>query len=269
MLFSDMSKFNLSKSNSDTTILLCYTTYLRLLSLVQLGFSLSLPEDSTSHPAAMSYNNQPLYPGQNAHALDAILANLPGRHGTHSNPSRNVRRRLHKKWGAEAKTATAAGVASPSTRCSIDANISVGAACGGPRYPLYNIPCQREPPFLPDIARDVTVYHAHIDPSQFPRKSGSAIPPSHDQEQTRGERQGSAQRRDSRENRRLSNPLSPPQDKPALSANSTSAEIVEALMPDRPAPVRFPRRTASVRYCEERKIALKISISAEFGKRRA
>lgn len=158
----------------------------------------------------------------------------------------------------------------------IDPIISAAVACLDPRYPRYNPPCQREPPFLPDSTRDVTVYHAHIDPSQFPQKSPSAVPPSPDQDhapgQSRGEGHGSAHRRDSRENRRTNNSASPSQgkrNKPVLTANSTSAEIVEALMSDRPAPVRLPRRTASVRYCEERKHALKISISAEFGERRA
>jgi hypothetical protein len=223
----------------------------------------------------MANNNQSLHPGQKTQARAAILAALPERHGTLSNPSRNVRRRLNKKWNAEEEAAIADGAAVPSMNSQSDPIIAAAIACLDPRYPKYNPPCQRGPAFLPDIGRDVTVYHAHIDQSQFPQTSPSGVPPSPDQdhapEQSRGEGHGSAQRRDSRENRRTSNPLSPPQDsrkKPALSANSTSAEIVEALMPDRPAPVRFPRRTASVRYCEERKIALKISISSEFGGRR-
>ena len=51
------------------------------------------------------------------------------------------------------------------------------------------------------------------------------------------------------------------QKRSALSANSTSAEIVEALMPDRPAPVRSPRRTASLDFCHEQKMELREEIS--------
>lgn len=222
----------------------------------------------------MAYNNQLLFSHEYAQALAALLAALPPWHGTNAPHNNNLRRRLRKKAAKAAKLALEgknAETTAPRIDSPIDPIIAAAVACLDPRYPRYNPPCQREPPFFPDISRDVTVYHAHIDPGQFPRKSPSSVPPSPDQEQTRGEGYDSAQRRDSRENRHLSNSASPPQDKrkkPVLTASSTSAEIVEALMPDRPAPVRLPRRTASVRYCEERKIALKISISSEFGGRR-
>lgn len=226
----------------------------------------------------MAYSNQLLFSHEYAQALAALLGALPPWHGTNAPQNKNLRRRLRKKAAKAAKLALEGQkteTAAPRIDSPIDPIISAAVACLDPRYPRYNPPCQREPPFLPDVSRDVTVYHAHIDPSQFPQKSPSAVPPSPDQDhapgQSRGEGRGSAQRRDSRENKRTNDSASPPQDKrnkPVLTANSTSAEIVEALMPDRPAPVRLPRRTASVRYCEERKVALKISISAEFGGKR-
>jgi hypothetical protein len=222
----------------------------------------------------MAHNNQLLFSHEYAQALAALLAALPPWHGTDAPQNRNLRRRLRKKAAKAAKLALEAKQTEttvPRIDSPIDPIVSAAVACLDPRYPKYNPPCQREPPFLPDLSRDVTVYHAHIDQSQLPQKSPSTVPPSSSQDQSRGEGHDSAQRRDSRENGRRSKSAPPPQDKrkkPVLSANSTSAEIVEALMPDRPAPVRLPRRTASVRDCEERKHALKISISSEFGGRR-
>jgi len=197
----------------------------------------------------------PQSPSQNA----ATLAALPKRHGTQSDSNPSVRRRWNKKWRLEAEATVAAQAASPSTNSSIDPSVSAGVSRGGAGYAHHNTqsPFQRDSLILPGVARDVTVYHAHVDPSQFPQKSPrSAIPPQgHAPVQSSGEGHGTAQRRDSQESGRPSNPPSPPQHKPALSATSTSAEIVEALMPECPAPMRFPRRTVSVRDWQERRMA--------------
>ena len=198
----------------------------------------------------MSYNNNKS-PLPNAPAcMQAILAELPDWHGTVANPSRNARRRLRRKAKAASESEDEDAVKTASleiTKGLIDPSIPVGGA------------------------HDVIVYHANVDPSQGQSESQSAAPPQDAQghaqgaDQSRGEEQGitAPQRTDSWKSGNKSkspNASSQLHSEPALSASSTSAEIVEVLLPDRPSPVRWPRRTASVDVCHERKMAIRDSL---------
>ena len=210
----------------------------------------------------MAYKNQPLYPGQCPQGLAAILAELPECHGKPSDPNRNVRRRWRKRQAKKAKRAD------EDRKTTLESELFLP---GPPSIPVGH-------------ARDVIVYHVNIDPSQSQPESQSAAGPppqdeqnrteDHDQARGGAERETAAPRRvDSWKNGETGNSspeaLSQLHNKPALSANSTSAEIVEALMPDRPAPVRSPRRAASLDFCYEQKMALREEIMAWVAERKA
>ncbi|KAM0710653.1 hypothetical protein Q7P35_001391 [Cladosporium inversicolor] len=192
----------------------------------------------------MSCNNNK-FPLPNLHDwIQAILSELPECHGTVADPSRNARRRLRRKAKAALLDRIAEAKATfESAKSLIDPSIPVAGA------------------------HDFTVYHTQIDPSQSQQESQSLSPPRDEQNQghaedssgqARSEEQGitAPRRTDS-----WKSGNSPQQKKKsALSASSTSAEIVETLLPDRPAPVRWPRRTTSVDVCHARKMSLRDSL---------
>ena len=204
----------------------------------------------------MVYQNHPLYPGQSpqAQAQAATQANLPAWHGARSDTNRNARRRWRKKESKKAKKAD------EDRKTALEGKLNL-----------------LDPPTIPaDHARNFTVFHVNTDQSQTqPESQSAAAPPLQDGQnraenfdQARGgERQAAlAPRRvdswkigDARSSAEASSQL---QNKPALSASSTSAEIVEALMPDRPAPVRSPRRTASVDFLYKRKVEVRDEVVA-------
>ena len=201
----------------------------------------------------MPYNNNKS-PLPNVPAcMQAILAELPGWHGTMSNPSRNVRRRLRRKAKAASGSEDEEAVETASlasTKGLVDPSILVAGA------------------------HDVIVYHANIDPSQAQSESQSSGPSQNAREDRAENSSGQARS----EEQNLNAPRrtdswkigTPPQQKKnsALSASSTSTKIVEALLPDRPAPVRWPRRTASVDVCYGRKMGIRDSIEEEKKKKK-
>lgn len=201
----------------------------------------------------MAYKKQPPYPRQSRDALVAILLDLPAWHGTQSDTNRNARRRCRKKEAEKAKKSDEDRKAALQSKFDL----------------LY-------PPNIPvGHARNFTVFHVITDQSQNQPESQTAagLPPQNGQDRAQdlaqargGEQQRTAAPRridsfkigDARSSPEASVQL---QKRSALSANSTSAEIVEALMPDRPAPVRSPRRTASLDFCHEQKMELREEIS--------
>ena len=183
----------------------------------------------------MAYRNESLCPRQGPGALFAILADLPAWHGTRSDANRNARRRCRKKEAKKAKKAE------EDRKAALKSNLEL----------LY-------PPNIPvGHARDFVVFHVNTDQSQNqPKSQSNADPPlqyGRDLAPSVNQARGGQQQTTAAPRRIDSFKIGDVSSKPALSASSTSAEIVEALMPNRPAPVRSPRRTASLDFCYERK----------------
>ena len=183
----------------------------------------------------MAYKKQPPYPRQSRDALVAILLDLPAWHGTQSDTNRNARRRCRKKEAEKAKKSDEDREAALQSKFDL----------------LY-------PPNIPvGHARNFTVFHVNTDQSQNqPKSQSNADPPlqyGRDLAPSVNQARGGQQQTTAAPRRIDSFKIGDVSSKPALSASSTSAEIVEALMPNRPAPVRSPRRTASLDFCYERK----------------
>ncbi|GAB7336023.1 hypothetical protein MBLNU13_g08843t1 [Cladosporium sp. NU13] len=190
----------------------------------------------------MAYKNQPLHPQD----LDTIPMDLPEWHGRPADRNRNARRRQRQK----AKRALDG--ANKAEKAALESKI--------------NLP---GPPSIPvDHAHNFIVFHVNIDQTHSrPESQQSANAPQDDQ-QNRAENLNQARsgaqeataaprRVDSFKIRdaRDSSPeaSSQLQNKPALSASSTSAEIVEALMPNRPAPKKMEVRDEVMAWEAERK----------------
>lgn len=196
------------------------------------------------HPIAMAYKNESLYPRQGPQALFAILADLPAWHGTRSDANRNARRRCRKKEAKKARKAEEDREAALKSKLEL----------------LY-------PPGIPvGHVRDFVVFHVNTDQSQSqPEPQSNADPPpqyGRDRAPSVNQARGGQQQTTAAPRRIDSFKIGDVSSKSALSASSTSAEIVEALMPDRPAPVRLPRRTASVDFCYERKTEVRDEVVA-------
>ena len=192
----------------------------------------------------MAYKDESLNPTQGTQALVAILLDLPAWHGTRSDTNRNARRRWRKKMAKKAKKAEEDKNAALKRKLEL----------------LY-------PPSIPvDHARNFTVFHVNIDQSHSQPEAQSAAGPPPQDEQNRaenpGQTRGGEQQATATPRRIDSFKIGDTSSKPALSANSTSAEIVEALMPDRPAPIRSPRRTASLDFRYQRKIEVRDEVVA-------
>lgn len=192
----------------------------------------------------MAYKKQPPYPRQSRDALVAILLDLPAWHGTQSDTNRNARRRCRKKEAEKAKKSDEDREAALQSKFDL----------------LY-------PPNIPGgHARNFTVFHVNTDQSQNQPESQTAagLSPQNvqDRAQDLAQARGGEQQRTAAPRRIDSFKIGEASSKPALSASSTSAEIVEALMPDRPTPVRFPRRTASLDFCYEQKMKLREETTA-------
>lgn len=192
----------------------------------------------------MAYKKQPPYPRQSRDALVAILLDLPAWHGTQSDTNRNARRRCRKKEAKKAKDAE------EDSKAALESKLEL----------LY-------PPSIPGgHVRDFVVFHANTDQSQNqPESQGAAGPPpqnGQNRAENPNQARGGEQQATAAPRRIDSFKIGEASSKPALSASSTSAEIVEALMPDRPTPVRFPRRTASLDFCYEQKMKLREETTA-------
>lgn len=187
----------------------------------------------------MAYKKQPPCPRQSPEALVAILLDLPAWHGTQSDTNRSARRRWRKKMAKKAKKADEDNKAALKSKLEL----------------LY-------PPSIPGAhARNFTVFHVNVDQSQNQPESQSAAgpPPQDGRNRAQNDNQDlDDQQQTAAAPRRIDSfKIGDASSKPALSASSTSAEIVEALMPDRPAPVRSPRRTASLDFQYQRKIEVR------------
>jgi hypothetical protein len=198
----------------------------------------------------MASNNQPPQPSQN---VQVSLVNLPSYHGTLAPKNPNIRRRIAQRE-KKALAAKSVGSAIQSTSGPVNQTISSTSSSQGANAQRYGIRSQ-----VPTESQGAE-YGGYGIRSQAPAEARAVVQPvnaklqAEIRQQVRSQNQGilRSQLDDSTSTSRASDSPSPQHKrKPKLTARTTSAEIVEALMPDCSAPVSFPRRTASVRSSYE------------------